>query len=570
MEEYGLLDLVKELRDYKPNKEWVDAFEEKYKEVIIEWDISINFHSFSNNNKYNARNKINILFKKREKGLYFVRNSRMRGYYILIHNYNYEDNTLEITIGIGDTAMQEWYGTGIYNEEVENAPYLEAVKKVEEDGEEFDRIDKTKCSMKIDLDKITENDLSIILWEYNNIIKEYPNIMNEYIRKEGNKDLRNYFIEFKTRGKSQGRTFTMYIWNYIKNNHGVYPNIQIKEERHENFVFEESEDFKTTEIQSIDNRIGKNVIIYGVPGSGKSYYIKNNILKNCERGRYERIIFHPEYSYYDFVGQRYPNENGGLIFVPGPFTRILEKALIDEENHYYLIIEELNRGNAEAIFGDIFHLLDRKHGNSDYTVSAQEISDYMINNEKTDENIRRKIKNKLKEGIYIPENISIYATVNNADQNVFNMDTAFGRRWGYKIRFCNPKDSDIDESAQIYLNGYIKGTKVKWNDFRTKINNQILNNAEIIYNAEDKRMGLFYIDDECLTFEITEDVEAREKFASKILKYLWADVFKDCRSKLFDIEKSSYLERVIENFIESGSFDLILNKEFIYIKEKEA
>lgn len=568
MEEYGLLDLIKELRDYKPNKEWVDAFEEKYKELIKRAGVNMNFHPYGNN-KYVAKEKINILYKGGRKGLCYVKGSRKRGYYILIHNYR--ENLVDITIGIGETAMWEWYGTGDYNNELEEAPYKAAIEKLESQGEEFKLINTKECSMSLDLDRIIDNDFYSIFDEYLKVLKMYPTVMEEYSSKNYNRDLEKYFVEFNITGKYQGVIFTKYIWNYIKNNYGVYPKIDTPNIDRLERLAEAIEKFEVSEIDEIhNNKIGRNVIIYGVPGSGKSYYIKNNILKNCERGRYERIIFHPEYSYYDFVGQRYPNENGGLTFVPGPFTRILEKALIDEENHYYLIIEELNRGNAEAIFGDIFHLLDRKHGNSDYTVSAQEISDYMINNEKTDENIRRKIKNKLKEGIYIPENISIYATVNNADQNVFNMDTAFGRRWGYKIRFCNPKDSDIDESAQIYLNGYIKGTKVKWNDFRMKINNQILNNSEIIYNAEDKRMGLFYIDDECLTFEITEDVEAREKFASKILKYLWADVFKDCRSKLFDIEKSSYLERVIENFIESGSFDLILNKEFIDIKEKEA
>ena len=110
----------------------------------------------------------------------------------------------------------------------------------------------------------------------------------------------------------------------------------------------------------------ENILLYGVPGSGKSHEIKT---KYCnDEKMMERVVFHPDYTYSDFVGQILPrvekdkdgNEKLKYVFTPGPFTRMLKKAQEDPSNHYYLVIEELNRGNAPAIFGEIFQLLDRK------------------------------------------------------------------------------------------------------------------------------------------------------------------------------------------------------------------
>ena len=98
---------------------------------------------------------------------------------------------------------------------------------------------------------------------------------------------------------------------------------------------------------------GVNVLFYGVPGAGKSHIINSKINK----GRSERVVFHPDYTYSDFIGQILPrlkDETPIYVFEPGPFTKILKKAYADRDNMYYLVIEEINRGNAPAIFGDIF------------------------------------------------------------------------------------------------------------------------------------------------------------------------------------------------------------------------
>ena len=167
---------------------------------------------------------------------------------------------------------------------------------------------------------------------------------------------------------------------------------------------------------------GENVILYGVPGAGKSHTIKNEYCKDdiCV----ERLVFHPDYTYSDFVGQILPHvADDGLVgyeFAPGPFTKLLRKAYIDPEKRYFLVIEEVNRGNAPAIFGDIFQLLDRDgDGNSQYEITNADIAKAVYKNES--------------HKVSIPSNMSILCTMNTSDQNVFTLDTAFQRRWNMRL-----------------------------------------------------------------------------------------------------------------------------------------
>ncbi len=293
---------------------------------------------------------------------------------------------------------------------------------------------------------------------------------------------------------------------------------------------------KETEIEK-----GKNVIVYGVPGSGKSFYVDKK-LEKVKREQKERVIFHPEYTYYEFVGQDIPDVQLGVRFQEGPFTRILKKALEDPNENYYLIIEEMNRGNAEAIFGDILQLLDRdENGRSRYEISNPTLENYLK-----------------QDTIYIPANLVIYATINNSDQNVFNLDTAFGRRWEYEVKYCNPNDDAQDPK---YITSVIKGTNVKWNDLREKINRKILDKENEIYNAEDKRLGLYYIDRDCLSEEneeIQDSEKYREKFANKIFRYLWLDVFKNNRDDIFK-KDNKCLEDLIIDFKKYGKIENILD-----------
>jgi 5-methylcytosine-specific restriction endonuclease McrBC GTP-binding regulatory subunit McrB len=159
----------------------------------------------------------------------------------------------------------------------------------------------------------------------------------------------------------------------------------------------------------------------------------------------ERVVFHPEYTYSDFVGQIMPAiaDDGKSIeykFVEGPFTRILMKANKPENENrmHYLVIEEINRGNAPAIFGDIFQLLDRKsNGESKYGIKNVDIAEKVFGT-----------ANKLND-VKILSNVTILATMNTSDQNVFTLDTAFQRRWEM-VQIPNSLGTTIYLHSKLY------------------------------------------------------------------------------------------------------------------------
>ncbi len=291
------------------------------------------------------------------------------------------------------------------------------------------------------------------------------------------------------------------------------------------------------EISMLDSyKQAGNVIFYGVPGCGKSYEI-NKMLENEKNVK--RLLFYPDYSYGDFVGQILPNvvidgakETVTYKFSAGPFTKILEDAIYNENEDHYLIIEEINRGNAPAIFGDIFQLLDRKNGESEYPINNKQIIDYWkdlaTSKDKEVKNKYTSIIKKLekKDGmLYIPKNLIIFATMNTCDQNVFILDTAFKRRWTMH-RIYNDFSTEYD-----ILKADIKSAQIPctWGQFAKAINNAILNDESSI-NAEDKLLGTHFVK----PFEL-EDTK-NNFFAEKVLMYLWEDVVKFNPHILFEEE----------------------------------
>jgi len=278
---------------------------------------------------------------------------------------------------------------------------------------------------------------------------------------------------------------------------------------------------------------GENILLYGVPGSGKSYTV---VQEYCDDDRFcERVVFHPDYSYSDFVGQIMPkiNEDNKMIeygFIPGPFTQILNKAVHDISNMYYLIIEEINRGNAPAVFGDVFQLLDRgAGGESQYGVTNTEIANIIYNG-----NVSKKVR--------IPANVTIVATMNTSDQNVFTLDTAFKRRW--KLRLI----PNIIEKADFH-NKKIFGTEITWLRFADVINNFIISESSGLTSLEDKRLGAFFVSEDDLDFLYDADGNCHYNpaFAEKVLMYLWDDVFKYNREDVFRSEYNT-LEKLIQGF----------------------
>lgn len=274
-----------------------------------------------------------------------------------------------------------------------------------------------------------------------------------------------------------------------------------------------------------------NIILYGVPGCGKSHEIKESY---CDDQCYmERVVFHPDYTYADFVGQIMPQstEDGegkkhiSYPFIPGPFTRILQKAVHNPKHNYYLIIEELNRGNAPAIFGEIFQLLDRKNG----------VSDYGINN--TD--IALQVYGDAEHPVKIPANLFILATMNTADQNVFTLDTAFKRRW--RMRSI-PNDINRCKYGPYPVCGF----DVSWASFLETINGLIVDIGDGNIGNEDKRLGAFFMQ--------KDELADKDRFSEKVLMYLWNDAFKFDHDKVFKAEYKT-LEKLIAAFKDIG-FDV--------------
>lgn len=288
-----------------------------------------------------------------------------------------------------------------------------------------------------------------------------------------------------------------------------------------------------------------NKIFFGTPGCGKSYHIQHNILKK-ENYLPENIIrttFYQDYSNTDFVGQILPKiekddksgkETVKYIFNPGPFTLALIRAISNPMEKVALVVEEINRGNAPAIFGDIFQLLDRNtDGVSEYGIVNVSILDYLndyifeVNGEK---------KHYTFKEIKIPGNMDIFATMNTSDQNVYTLDTAFIRRWE-KEKIKNSFTNCTFAGAKV------PGMDYTWQEFVTSINNHIARHLEDLQVNEDKQIGVFFVKEDLLK-------SIPEKFAYKVFDYLWSDVAKLDHSIFFNNFET--LEALITDYSKNG------------------
>ena len=260
----------------------------------------------------------------------------------------------------------------------------------------------------------------------------------------------------------------------------------------------------------------RNIIYFGAPGTGKSYNLNSDMEELTDE--YERVTFHPDYSYANFVGTYKPVSKGDEIsykFVPGPFMRVLTKALKNPNKAFLLIIEEINRANTAAVFGDVFQLLDRNENNE---------STYSID---TTEEMKKYLKSELHityDKIKIPQNMFIWATMNSADQGVYPMDTAFKRRWDFEYFGI---DYGVENIEQTYV--MFNGEKISWNKLRQAINKELSEEYKI---NEDKLLGSFFAFNDYLNAEIPVDV-FKETFQNKIIMYLFEDAARSKRNELF-------------------------------------
>lgn len=360
----------------------------------------------------------------------------------------------------------------------------------------------------------------------------------------------------------------------------ILASVELTEEQLQDISYEETRiDYDAFERLTT----GCNVLLYGVPGSGKSYTIEHEYCRSTSR--VERLVFHPDYTYSDFIGQILPavDENGQVSykFTAGPFTNILKESYKNPATEYILIIEEINRGNAPAIFGEIFQLLDRKVEYCEVNDDGFPIgtSEYGI----TNTNIAKIVYGDEKHKVRIPSNLSIIGTMNTSDQNVFTLDTAFQRRWD--MRLIENNFENVDPSL---ADATILDTSVTWKDFCTEINKIVVGNGARMTSAEDKRLGAYFVHMRDLKFddrmgdladgeydglckkeshkqltnteksrlaEVRDAMKQNRKFPEKVIKYLWDDAFKFNREIIFETTEYQSLEQVIRAFMYAEKLD---------------
>ena len=285
------------------------------------------------------------------------------------------------------------------------------------------------------------------------------------------------------------------------------------------------------------NNIPHQRIYFGAPGTGKSYLL-NEEAKNLV-DKYERVTFHPNYMYGNFIGTFKPfpkkidnKEEITYKYVPGVLLRLLIEALKNPEGKYMLVIEEINRANTAGVFGDFFQLLDRNEkGESQYPIStSEELREYLREEFGEENTIKAKLGNNY-EKIYLPTNLYIWATMNSSDQGIMPLDTAFKRRWNFKY-------IGIDEGEEEIKNKYhfkVAEKRYLWNEFRKKLNEELLKNCNV---PEDKLLGPYFIDK--ATLDSSSEEELMEVIKDKVLMYLYEDIGKMYRNILFSNEVKSY------------------------------
>lgn len=419
-----------------------------------------------------------------------------------------------------------------------------------------------------------------------------------------------------------------------------------------------------------ESPFSRNRILFGAPGTGKSFTINSDRVELLGEGNeedYERVTFHPDYSYANFVGTYKPvmvddsaeiislasekevlailtdetksaqekydllydrfkgdgltrlslllglytdesfktrkadgsdaaNDNsvernhGRAIrpyvnlskptngkkdisyeYVPGPFMRMYVKALknsrTDNIKPFLLIIEEINRANVAAVFGDIFQLLDRGDDFvSEYPIQAiEDIKKYLAKELGGNPDDYNKIK--------IPDNMFIWATMNSADQGVFPMDTAFKRRWDFTYLGIDDNDQDL-QGKYVYL-ADDKSQKVEWNKLRKAINNFL---AKEKIN-EDKQLGPYFISRSIVVPKDSEEIDRGRfinTFKNKVIMYLFEDAAKQKRPRLFEgcFQNSSRYSEICREFEAKGigifNHDVQLDCEVEDVKSGEA
>jgi hypothetical protein len=344
--------------------------------------------------------------------------------------------------------------------------------------------------------------------------------------------------------REENLSVSYFIHFYKKGEIKIYPNT---------VFFMRIGDEKICKKNFTNKTLSQQKIFFGAPGTGKSFEI-NRLTEGKE---VIRTTFHPDSDYSTFVGAYKPTsievpvrdvtgkvivENGKQVtenrivyeFVEQAFLQAYTKAWLayaDKEEgenakEQYLVIEEINRGNCAQIFGDLFQLLDRNDdGFSDYPITADKdmkkqlakaFKDKAIADAERINSIYHKdIVSQVLNGdiLLLPDNLYIWATMNTSDQSLFPIDSAFKRRWDWKyMPICEGTDKGVSLGWKIKANDHL----YDWWDFVKKINEEINEQTK----SEDKKLGYFFC-------KAQDGIIHAETFVSKVIFYLWNDVFKD-------------------------------------------
>lgn len=337
---------------------------------------------------------------------------------------------------------------------------------------------------------------------------------------------------------------------------------------------------------------GLQQIYYGAPGTGKSKTIKDLTFGESVI----RTTFHPDSDYASFVGTYKPiteevdlrdcygkkvidddtkevvkEERIAYKFIPQAFLEAYVEAWkkLGSSKKQFLIIEEINRGNCAQIFGDLFQLLDRnEYGFSDYPIVADKDMQKYLEKEFAGWEITNKdeinqlygeanMVNLIMKGerLVLPSNLYIWATMNTSDQSLFPIDSAFKRRWDWKyVSISEGRDKATNAPLNWYINTGDK--QYKWWSFISKVNELIGS----LTNSEDKKLGYFFC--KAKDGEIDADL-----FVSKVIFYLWNDVFKDYGfdDKDFQDEEGKILsfDRFYEDKNGKTNVDIAIVKQFL-------
>ena len=337
---------------------------------------------------------------------------------------------------------------------------------------------------------------------------------------------------------------------------------------------------------------GLQQIYYGAPGTGKSKTIKDLTFGESVI----RTTFHPDSDYASFVGTYKPiteevvlrDCNGKKVidddtkevvkeeriaykFIPQAFLEAYVEAWkkLGSSKKQYLIIEEINRGNCAQIFGDLFQLLDRnEYGFSDYPIVADKDMQKYLEKEFAGWEITNKdeinqlygeanMVNLIMKGerLVLPSNLYIWATMNTSDQSLFPIDSAFKRRWDWKyVPIREGRDKETNAPLNWYINTGDK--QYNWWSFISQVNKLIGS----LTNSEDKKLGYFFC--KAKDGEIDADL-----FVSKVIFYLWNDVFKDYGfdDKDFQDEEGKILsfDRFYQDVNGKTNVDIAIVKQFL-------